>query len=67
MDFKERLECIMFVEIIITRLISKLSLVYACKLPCDAFGFATFVFGFASSGQALKTIFRLEIILLEKT
>ena len=27
-----------------------------------AFGFATFVFAFASSGQALKTVFRLEII-----
>ena len=51
----------MFVEIIITRLIFKL-LVYAYKLPCDAFGFVTFVFGFAPSGQALKTIFRLEII-----
>ena len=48
----------MFVEIIVTRLI----LVYAYKFPCDAFGFATFVLGFAPSGQALKTIFRLEII-----
>ena len=56
---KKRVESIMFVEIIITRLIFKL-LVYAYKLPCDAFGFSTFIFGFAPSGQG-QTIFRQQI------